>query len=99
MPTNVTLKDPKDFKIIGTRVHNIDNHKIITGQPLYGIDTRREGMLFAIVARPPAFGKTLKSFDDTETRKVNGVKNVVQAHNVVAVLATNTGLPKKAATC
>ncbi len=95
VPTNVTLKDPKDFKIIGTRVHNIDNHKIITGQPLYGIDTRREGMLFAVPARPPAFGKTLKSFDDTETRKVNGVKNVVKAGNVVAVLATSTWAAKK----
>jgi len=95
VPSEVKLKDPKDFKIIGTRVHNIDNHKIITGQPLYGIDTRREGMLYAIVARPPAFGKTLKSFDDTETRKVNGVKNVVQAHNVVAVLATSTWAAKK----
>lgn len=95
VPSNIVLKDPKDFKIIGTRVHNIDNHKIITGQPLYGIDTRRDGMLFAIVARPPAFGKTLKSFDDTETRKVNGVKNVVQTHNVVAVLATSTWAAKK----
>jgi isoquinoline 1-oxidoreductase beta subunit len=95
VPTEVKLKDPKDFKIIGTRVHNIDNHKIITGQPLYGIDTRREGMLFAIVARPPAFGKSLKSFDDTETRKVAGVKNVVQARNVVAVLATSTWAAKK----
>jgi isoquinoline 1-oxidoreductase beta subunit len=95
VPANVKLKDPKDFKIIGTRVHNIDNHKIITGQPLYGIDTRREGMLFAISARPPAFGKTLKSFDDTETRKVNGVKNVVKAGNVVAVLATSTWAAKK----
>lgn len=90
VPTNVKLKDPKDFKIIGTRVHNIDNPKIITGKPLYGIDTRREGMLFALVARPPAFGKALKSFDDTETRKVNGVKNVVAvpSRNLVAVLAT-----------
>jgi isoquinoline 1-oxidoreductase beta subunit len=95
VPTDVKLKDPKDFKIIGTRVHNIDNHKIITGQPLYGIDTRREGMLFAISARPPAFGKTLKSFDDTETRKVAGVKNVVKAGNVVAVLATSTWAAKK----
>jgi isoquinoline 1-oxidoreductase beta subunit len=95
VPADVKLKDPKDFKIIGTRVHNIDNKKIITGQSLYGIDTRREGMLFAIVARPPAFGKTLKSFDDTETRKVTGVKNVVQAHGVVAVLATSTWAAKK----
>jgi isoquinoline 1-oxidoreductase beta subunit len=95
VPTNVPLKDPKDFKIIGTRVHNIDNQKIITGQPLYGIDTRRPGMLFAMVSRPPAFGKVFKSFDDTETRKVVGVKNVVQAHGVVAVLATSTWAAKK----
>ncbi len=97
VPTTVKLKDPKDFKIIGTRVHNIDNHKIITGKPLYGIDTRRDGMLFAIVARPPAFGKTLKSFDDTQTRKVAGVKNVVAIpqRNVVAVLATSTWAAKK----
>jgi isoquinoline 1-oxidoreductase beta subunit len=54
-------------------------------------------MLFAMVSRPPAFGKTLKSFDDTETRKVAGVKNVVQAHGVVAVLATQPGPLKKAA--
>jgi len=95
VPTDVKLKDPKDFKIIGTRVPNIDNHKIVTGQPLYGIDTRREGMLFAAVARPPAFGKVLKSFDDTEARKVNGVKNVVKAGTVVAVLATSTWAAKK----
>lgn len=95
VPTDVKLKDPKDFKLIGTRVPNIDNKKIITGQPLFGIDTRRQGMLFAIVSRPPAFGKTLKSFDDTATRKVAGVKNVVQAHGVVAVLATSTWAAKK----
>lgn len=95
IPTDVKLKDPKDFKIIGTRVGNIDNKKIVTGQPLYGMDTRREGMLFAMVSRPPAFGKKLKSFDDTESRKVNGVKNVVQAGGVVAVLATSTWAAKK----
>jgi isoquinoline 1-oxidoreductase beta subunit len=95
VPTDIKLKDPKDFKIIGTRIPNIDNQKIITGKPLYGIDTRRDGMLFAMVSRPPAFGKTFKSFDDTETRKVAGVKNVVQAHGVVAVLATSTWAAKK----
>ncbi|MXV16072.1 xanthine dehydrogenase family protein molybdopterin-binding subunit [Hufsiella ginkgonis] len=95
VPAEVTLKDPKDFKIIGTRVRNIDNKKIITGKPLYGIDTRREGMLYAMVVRPPAFGKVLKSFDDTETRKVTGVKNVVRVKNVVAVLADCTWAAKK----
>jgi isoquinoline 1-oxidoreductase beta subunit len=95
VPTNVTLKDPKDFKIIGTRVKDIDVKKIITGKPLFGIDTRRDGMLFAMVARPPAFGKKLKSFDDAATRKVAGVKNVVQIKNSVAVLATSTWAAKK----
>lgn len=90
IPTNVPLKDPKDFKIIGTRVKDVDSHKIVTGQPLFGIDTRREGMLFAVVARPPAHGKKLKSFDDAASLKVNGVKKVVQVKNSVAVLATST---------
>jgi isoquinoline 1-oxidoreductase beta subunit len=97
VPTDVKLKDPKDFKIIGTRVGNIDNKKIVTGEPLYGIDTRREGMLYTVVERAPAFGKVLKSFDDTEARKVAGVKNVVSipSRNLVAILATSTWAAKK----
>lgn len=95
VPENIRLKDPKDFKIIGKRINNIDNKKILTGKPLFGIDTRREGMLFCMVSRPPAFGKKLKSFDDTETRKIPGVKNVVRTEKVVAVLAANTWAAKK----
>jgi isoquinoline 1-oxidoreductase beta subunit len=90
VPEKVTFKDPKDYKIIGKRIPNVDNKAIITGKPLYGIDTRREGMFFTLVARPPAFGKKLKSYDDSETLKVPGVKKVVRWDNVVAVLATNT---------
>ncbi|MBO9204101.1 MULTISPECIES: xanthine dehydrogenase family protein molybdopterin-binding subunit [Niastella] len=95
VPDNIKLKDPKDFKIIGKRINNIDNKGILTGKPLFGIDTRREGMLFCMVSRPPAFGKKLKSFDDTETRKIPGVKNVVRTDTVVAVLASNTWAAKK----
>lgn len=95
VPENVTLKDPKDFKIIGKRIKNVDNKGILTGKPLFGIDTRREGMLYCMVSRPPAFGKKLRSFDDTETRKIPGVKNVVRTDHVVAVLATNTWAAKK----
>ena len=95
VPTSVKLKDPKDFKIIGKRIPNVDNKKIVTGQPLFGIDTKREGMLYAMSAHPPAFGKTLKSYDDTETRKIPGIKNVVRWNNVVAVLGTSTWVTKK----
>jgi len=90
VPANVPLKDPKEFKIIGTRVKDVDAQAIVTGKPLFGIDTRREGMLFAVVARPPAHGKKLQSFDDSAALKITGVKKVVQVKNSVAVLATST---------
>lgn len=90
VPANVPLKDPKEFKLIGTRIKDVDAQAIVTGKPLFGIDTRREGMLFAVVARPPAHGKKLQSFDDSATLKVTGVKKVVQVKNSVAVLANNT---------
>jgi isoquinoline 1-oxidoreductase beta subunit len=92
--TEAKLKDPKDFKIIGQRLRNVDTKNIVTGKSLYGIDTKREGMFYTMVARP-TFGKKLKSFDDTETRKVPGVKNVVRWENKVAVLATSTWAAKK----
>ncbi len=94
LPTEVTLKDPKDYKIIGTRVRNIDSKKIVTGQAKYGLDFRREGMLFAMVARP-TFGKKLTSFDATEAQKIPGVKKIVRVENKVAVLATTTWAAKK----
>jgi isoquinoline 1-oxidoreductase subunit beta len=95
VPSNPTLKDPKDFKFIGTRVKDVDAHKIVTGQSLFGIDTRREGMLFAMVARPPAYGKTLGAVEDSATLKVNGVKKIIKLKNSVAVLATSTWAAKK----
>lgn len=90
IPTNIPLKEAKDFTLIGTRVKDVDAKAIVTGKPLFGIDTRREGMLFAVVARPPAHGKKLQSFDDSAALKVNGVKKVVQVKNSVAVLASST---------
>lgn len=95
VPKNPTLKDSKDFKYLGTRVKDVDAHKIVTGQPLYGIDTKKEGMLYAMVSRPPAYGKTLASVDDTAALKVNGVKQVVKLKNSVAVVATSTWAAKK----
>ncbi|MCC6759619.1 MAG: xanthine dehydrogenase family protein molybdopterin-binding subunit [Chitinophagaceae bacterium] len=95
VPAKPALKDPKTFKLIGTRITDVDAKKIVTGQPLFGIDTRKEGMLFAMVSRPPAYGKTLGKVDDTAALKVQGVKKVVQIENAVAVLATSTWAAKK----
>lgn len=90
VPGEVSLKDPKDFTIIGTGRGNVDMDKIIIGQPLFGVDYKEEGMVYAVVLRPPAFGKTLKSYDDKETRMVNGVSNVIQFGDKIAVLANST---------
>jgi len=76
---SVKLKDPASFRYIGTdKVGLIDNRDITTGKAVYGIDARADGMLYAVVARPPVFGGKVKSVDDAEALKVPGVVNVVR---------------------
>ncbi|ALJ03791.1 isoquinoline 1-oxidoreductase [Pseudalgibacter alginicilyticus] len=77
VPENITLKDPKDFKIIGKGKGNVDIDKIITGKPLFGLDYKEEGMLYACVLRPPAFGQILDSYDDSMARNIPGVVDVI----------------------
>jgi len=76
VPEEVELKEPKDFKIIGTSRKNVDAFKMVTGQPLYGLDYYKEGTLIAMIVHPPAFGMRLKSFDDTEARSMPGIKDI-----------------------
>ncbi|MEJ1221921.1 xanthine dehydrogenase family protein molybdopterin-binding subunit [Sediminicola sp. 1XM1-17] len=90
VPENVVLKNPEDFKIINTDVKNVDIDKIISGQSLFGMDYKKEGMVYAASLRPPAFGQKLESFDDAETRNMAGVLDVIKFGNKIAVLATDT---------
>ena len=76
VPEEVALKDINDFKIIGTSRKNVDGQNIVTGKPLFGIDHVEEGMLIAMIAHPPAFGLKVKSLDDTDARKMPGIKDV-----------------------
>ena len=76
VPEEVTLKEVRDFKIIGTSRKNVDGMKIVTGQPLFGLDYQRDGMLIAMIVHPPAFGMQLKSIDDAEARSMPGIKDV-----------------------
>ena len=78
LPKGVSLKKVKDFKIVGTDVSNVDIDKIITGKPLFGLDYKEKGMVFASVLRPPAFGQKLESFDDSEARAIPGVIDVIR---------------------
>ncbi len=76
VPEEVELKGLKDFKIIGTSRKNVDGRKIVTGQPLFGLDYHREGMLIAMLVHPPAFGLKLKSVDDSAAKAMQGIKEV-----------------------
>lgn len=89
-PKDVPLKNPKDFKLIGTFVRNVDNPAILTGKPLFGLDIYREGMLTAVVQRPPAFGQKLKSFDASAAKSMPGVVDVLSFKNKVAIVGKST---------
>jgi isoquinoline 1-oxidoreductase beta subunit len=73
-PKSVTLKDPKDYKIIGQAKPQYDTQKIVTGQPLFGIDVTRPGMLYATYEKAPVYGAKVASCDLAAAKAVKGVK-------------------------
>ena len=75
-PKTVKLKDPKDFKILGRRIGGVDNLKIVTGQPLFGIDQAPPGLAFAVYERCPVFGGRFVSGNLDDIKKMPGVKDV-----------------------
>ena len=76
VPSEVLLKEVSEFKIIGTSRKNVDGLKIVTGQPLYGIDYKADNMLIAMIVHPPAFGMRLKSIDDSQSSQMPGILKV-----------------------
>ena len=95
VPETVTLKEPKDWKLIGTKVARLDVADKVTGKAGFGIDATAPGMLTAMVARPPVFGGRVKSFDPTAAKASPGVKAVIQISSGVAVVADTYWNAKK----
>src|ERR1041385_2946517 len=95
VPENPTLKEPQDWKILGTRVKRLDTPAKVDGSAQFGIDVKRPGMLVAVVARCPTIGGKAASFDATKAKAVPGVKDVVQISSGVAVLADGYGNANK----
>ena len=97
----LTFKSDKDFDYIGKPVKIVDLPDMVTGQAMYGQDMKIDGMLYALIARPPMQGGKVKSFDAAAARQVKGVVDVIEMPGVkvptmfnpvggVAVLAKST---------
>ena len=93
---NVPLKDPKDFKLLGTRVPGVDNPKIVTGAPLFGIDVRLPGMLYATYTKCPVFGGRVVSANVDVVKARPGVRDAFVLDGIeglpsgVAIVADST---------
>jgi isoquinoline 1-oxidoreductase beta subunit len=90
VPQDPPLKDPKDYRIIGTQRRRLDIPDKVMGKTVYGIDFTLPGMCIAVVARPPHYGASLQSFDARAAMAVKGVIKVVPLENRVAVCAKTT---------
>lgn len=90
VPADISFKNRKDFKLIGKSPKNVANKDIITGKGIFGLDFYREGMVFATIQRPPAFGTKIKSSDVSAAKKMPGIIDVVVFKNNVAVVGKST---------
>src|SRR2546425_4559003 len=87
LPGDVPLKDPKDWKLIGTPAKRLDSPDKVNGTAQYGIDVRLPGLKVATVAVCPVFGGKLASVDDSKAKAIPGVHQVVRLEDAVAVVA------------
>ena len=76
--TELRFKDPGEYRYIGKDVAIVDQHNIVTGKAVYGMDTKRPGMLYAAIERPPVYDSKIKNVNDSEALQVKGVQKTVQ---------------------
>jgi len=95
VPTNVALKSPAEFKLIGTPVRRLDAPAKVNGTAVYGIDVRPRGVKIATLAQSPVFGGRVRSVDETAAKTIKGVRQVVRLDDAVAVVADHMGAAKK----
>jgi CO/xanthine dehydrogenase Mo-binding subunit len=88
IPSDVPLKQSKDYKIIGQRLARMDSPAKVKGEAVFGIDLRIPGMKYAVLSRCPVIGGKVSGFDDKESKKISGVSYVGKiGDSAVAVVA------------
>ena len=98
-PSNVVLKDPKDWKLVGQRMARLDTVDKTNGKQIYGTDLQLPGMLNASIRACPVFGGKVRGFDAAPVLAMPGVKKVVRVgDNAVAVVADTWWRAHKAVT-
>ena len=87
VPSEVFLKEPGEFKLIGKSTARLDTPLKVNGSAVFGMDVKLPGLLTAVVARCPVFGGKPKKFDATKAKSVPGVSQVLSVHSGIAVVA------------
>ena len=95
VPDKITLKDPKDFTLIGTSAKRLDTPSKVNGTAKFGIDVRLPGMLIATVAASPVLGGKVADVDDQKAKTVPGVRQIVRLDDAVAVVADHMWAAKQ----
>src|SRR6202049_326543 len=91
VPESVALKQPADFKLIGTPAKRLDTPAKVNGTAVYGIDVRPPGVKIATLAQSPVFGGRVKSVDDAAAKAVKGVRQIVRLDDAAAGGAARLG--------
>jgi isoquinoline 1-oxidoreductase beta subunit len=89
VPTNITLKAPGNFKVLGQSLPRLDIPEKVNGTAQFGIDVKLPGLLTAKIVKPAVFGGKVVRFDADKAKAVPGVRHVVQVSSGVAVVADN----------
>jgi len=95
VPTDVPLKDPSQFRLVGKSHHRLDSSGKVNGSATFGIDVRLPDMKFAVLAISPVFAGKLASLDEQKAFAVPGVTQVVRLNDAVAVVAKHTWAAKQ----
>lgn len=96
VPTDIKLKEPSEFRLIGTRARRVDTATKVNGAAIYGIDIRQPGMKFATLAMSPVKGGTIASMDERAGRAIPGVVDIVRSGNdAIAVIAEHMWAAKQ----